>query len=254
MDGPVTPWGMTAGTSTLTEKERQALRLLGQGHDAKSIACHLGLSVHTIHERLRDARRKLGTSSSREAARQLLATEASTPENVTDIVLGAAVPADPAQLQPRQSSRRIPWPRWQTGALAMSAIFAVLALASLSAPAAAPPAPAAAATEAAPVIAARQFLALVDARDWDGSWNATGQAFKALNSSAKWADVAARVHGPLGAAGSRALISADYAPAPPYGYWVVKFRSRYAGKSEAIETLSLAQEGEAWRVVGITVE
>ena len=63
------------GVRALTEKEKQTLRLIVRGHDAKSSARDLGLSVHTINERLRDARRKLAVSSSREAARMLLAAE-----------------------------------------------------------------------------------------------------------------------------------------------------------------------------------
>ncbi|MCH3124608.1 helix-turn-helix transcriptional regulator, partial [Listeria monocytogenes] len=59
----------------LTEKEKQTLRLIVRGHDAKSVARSLGLSVHTINERLRDARRKMAVSSSREAARLLLDAE-----------------------------------------------------------------------------------------------------------------------------------------------------------------------------------
>ena len=46
----------------LSEREKEALRLLLVGHDAKSIAGTLGLSVHTVNDRLRDARRKLGVS------------------------------------------------------------------------------------------------------------------------------------------------------------------------------------------------
>lgn len=56
----------------LTEREKETLRLLAAGHDAKSAAVQLGLSVHTVNERLRAARRKLGVSSSRAAARRLL--------------------------------------------------------------------------------------------------------------------------------------------------------------------------------------
>ena len=66
---------MTLSIDALTEKEKDALRLLLRGHDAKSSAQALGLSVHTVNERLREARRKLGTTSSREAARRLLAEE-----------------------------------------------------------------------------------------------------------------------------------------------------------------------------------
>ena len=67
------------GSWALTEKEKQTLRLIVRGHDAKSTARSLGLSVHTINERLRDARRKMAVSSSREAARLLLETECGNP-------------------------------------------------------------------------------------------------------------------------------------------------------------------------------
>lgn len=70
---------MTTVLDTLTEKEKQTLRLILRGHDAKSSAQELGLSVHTVNERLRDARRKLGVTSSREAARRLLAEEGGEP-------------------------------------------------------------------------------------------------------------------------------------------------------------------------------
>lgn len=68
---------MTTGLDALTEKEKQTLRLILRGHDAKSAARELALSVHTVKERLRDALRKLGVTSSREAARRLLAEETS---------------------------------------------------------------------------------------------------------------------------------------------------------------------------------
>ena len=60
---------MSDGYDSLTDREKQTLRMILRGHDAKSIAQHFDLSVHTINERLRDARRKLSVSSSRAAAR-----------------------------------------------------------------------------------------------------------------------------------------------------------------------------------------
>jgi DNA-binding CsgD family transcriptional regulator len=55
----------------LTDKELEILRLLTAGHTVKSIAVRLGRSEASINERLRDARRKTGTGSSRELARRL---------------------------------------------------------------------------------------------------------------------------------------------------------------------------------------
>ncbi len=85
---------MTHDVSALLEREKDVLRLLLVGHDAKSIARHLDLSTHVVNERLRDARRKLGVSSSREAARLLALAEADIPKNFGDKDFGYPNPAE----------------------------------------------------------------------------------------------------------------------------------------------------------------
>ncbi len=58
----------------------------------------------------------------------------------------------------------------------------------------------------------------------------------------------------VGAVQSRELIGEEFLPAPPYGYQVVKFRTRFAGKPEpTVETVTLDQEEKDWRIVGITI-
>ena len=248
---------MTEGYLTLTEKEKQTLRLLVSGYDAKSMARHLGLSVHTINERLRDARRKMAVSSSREAARQLRAVESETPQLLEDKTLGGAAPgAIDEQLhhheRPDGGMRRT---SLIIGGVMMSFALALIAYAALSGGAQTTnqPAPAAAA-ETAPVAAARQFLALIDASVWQASYRATGKAFQSLNTPATWAEVSQRVRPPLGAVRSRQLLSAEFPPVPPQGYWIVKFRTDYANKTGALETLSLVSEDGGWKVVGVTIE
>lgn len=81
---------MTGNLEALSEREKETLRLLLEGHDAKSIARYLGLSVHTVNERLRASRRKLGVSSSREAARLLASAQLSTPNSVVNKQIGVA--------------------------------------------------------------------------------------------------------------------------------------------------------------------
>jgi DNA-binding CsgD family transcriptional regulator len=245
------------GFQALTEKEKESLRLLVDGHDAKSMARHLGLSVHTINERLRDARRKMSASSSREAARQLREIEAQFPENLGDKALGEATGRpDVEQLARSAEAPRMVRPSgWIAGAIIMSFSFALLAFASMSGSADTPArAPAAAPAESAAVAAARSWLALVEKGDWNGSWAATGASFKALNTVETWTRVAQQVQLPLGAVKSRVLVTEESVPAPPYGYQLVKFRTDYANKAGAIETLSLVREGGAWRVVGVTIE
>jgi len=142
----------------------------------------------------------------------------------------------------------------------MSLILAALALASLSHVTE----PAARSSQATPVDAvapaaevggevveaARQWLSLVDQGRWNESWNATGQAFKELNTSEKWASVSEQARPPLGEVLSRTAISQEGVPAPPYGYEMIKFRTRFANKADVTETVTLVREGSDWRVVG----
>jgi DNA-binding CsgD family transcriptional regulator len=246
---------MTAAIHTLTEKEKETLRLLVSGYDAKSVARHLGLSVHTVNERLRDARRKMAVSSSREAARQLRDAEGSAPEILGDKALGDAADGGVEEHAASVEAPRMVRPLgWIIGGL-MSLSLALFAFTSMTGTAGAPAVVLATApAESAAVGSARDWLALVDKGDWNGSWAATGQAFKALNTVETWARVSAEVRPPLGALKSRVLLSEQEVPAPPYGYQMVKFRTDYANKAGAIETLSLVREGGAWRVVGVTVE
>lgn len=249
---------MTDSDWALSEKEKQTLRLIVRGHDAKSAARHLGLSVHTINERLRDARRKMAVSSSREAARLLFERESPIPETLGDEQIGEAAGHADVTADAMPTDRD--WVRpalIAAGATIMSLILAALALTTI--PASVPTLPSAPAMlaetpQAEVEAAARRWLALVDESRWEESWRATGDQFRALNTVQVWTSVSQRVRVPLGAMRSRTLISAEDVPAPPNGYMMVKFRTSFANKADAIETVSLTREGGGWRVVGVYVD
>lgn len=253
---------MAAGYHALTEKEKQTLRLIVRGHDAKSTARHLGLSVHTINERLRDARRKLEVSSSREAARILLEKEGGTPEILADKRLGEAGAAagmtrTGAPAASRGGTRRLGWPL--AGAIVMSFILAILALTVLpdtdaTSAETGQSSAAAQAAESATVRAARSWLELGDQGRWNEGWAGTTADFRRLNSAASWARTSTKVRAPLGAVRARTLLTEDFVPASPAGAAVVKFRTDFAGRQGVIETVSLAQEGGVWRVVGVYLD
>jgi DNA-binding CsgD family transcriptional regulator len=255
---------MTTGTDTLTEKEKDALRLLLRGHDAKSSARELGLSVHTVNERLRDARRKLGVTSSREAARVLMAAE--TPETLGDKPLGDAPEGAAAASMAASATRRKAGPRPAVilvGVVAMSLVLAALFLPasplSVMAPAAtietvAGAEPAAPTEAEAAARAADHFLALIDESKWAESYAATGAEFRRLNTLKAWTDVSARLRPPLGKVLTRDIAGNEYVPAPPAGYRLVKFRSAYANGTAQTESVSLAWEDGAWKVAGIVID
>ena len=254
---------MAQDVHALTEKEKATLRLLLAGHDAKSMARHLGLSVHTVNERLRDARRKLAVSSSREAARLLREAEAADPESFVDERIGDARTASAGHQAAEPGAMPFANPRraWAIGGVAMlSFAFALLALSG--APEAAQdgagqpaqaPAPSAAA-ESAATQAARQFLALVDAGEWDESWAATAESFRSNNTVEVWRSASESGRVPLGRVLSRSLVGEESIPAPPHGLQLVRFRTDFANKPRATETLSLAREGGSWRIAGYIIE
>jgi DNA-binding CsgD family transcriptional regulator len=249
---------MIQGYQALTSKEKETLRLLLNGYDAKSMARHLGLSVHTVNERLRDARRKMSVSSSREAARLLSDVERQDPETLVHQTLGGVSTSNSIE-QPRQpvsdsgASRRI---GWVIGGFLMLITLTVLAFTSLSGTAQAPATTqsATSAAETHAVQAARHWLELGDASDWKASHAATGASFQSVNTLALWESTSQSVRVPLGPVISRQLIDDINAPTPPNGNHVVRFRTRFTNKPEAIETVALTREDGQWRVVGVYLE
>lgn len=253
---------MHGTTKTLTEREKETLRLLLAGHDAKSVARQLGLSVHTINERLRDARRKLGVSSSREAARLLAAADDPAPDFAADKLLGVpavdgtmpfSAPASP----PRGAGQRLAW--FGGGMIVMSLFIAAIALSSVvhgagengsAAPARAP----AEASAARSLPGARQWLALLDRQAWDESWREAAALFKAQVGASQWSAMVQSVRQPLGRVSARNLQSVTPTttlPGVPAGdYEVLQFGTDFANKRGAIETVSLAREAGGWKVVG----
>jgi DNA-binding CsgD family transcriptional regulator len=74
----------------LHEREKAVLRLLLHGFDVKASANELQISPNVVNERLRDVRRKLGVTSSREAARILAASETDSHNFFVDRKIGIA--------------------------------------------------------------------------------------------------------------------------------------------------------------------
>ena len=94
---------------------------------------------------------------------------------------------------------------------------------------------------------------MIDDSRWADSYAATGNQFRKANTLAVWTDVSRRVREPLGEVQTRNLVTNEFVPAPPNGYQLVKFASTYANGTNQIESVSLAWEDGAWRVVGIVI-
>jgi len=267
---------MTAEIGSLTDKEKEALRLLLDGHDTKSSANLLNLSVHTINDRLRGARRKLGVSSSREAARILRDAEGETPQNPVHRSLGIAEAGDSGDNADLTHKKRAGPMRftWLAGGMLIMSIFiavAVLAVVSTSgnetettAETSAAPTPSAQQSsqasqapveEAESLAIAEPFLAAVDAGDWQGSWNAAGEDFQSSASEAEWTQTIEPVRAPLGAVEERRLatvMQTSTIPGEPEGdYEVLQYQTKFAERDDiAIETVVMKKNGRSYNVAG----
>ncbi len=197
------------GLGALTEKEKATLRLIVRGHDAKSIARTLDLSVHTINERLREARRKVEVSSSREAARLLFEAEDSVAARPL-IRPGTRKSGMPRRVRwSIRRPRRTPAPGVADacGRPSESPSCFLLSPCSPSPPPRNPstaprrPRSAAVASDPAAVDAAQNFVTLIDQKRWDASYAATGAKFHTSNTLKVWTDVSEKVRAPLGAIG-----------------------------------------------------
>ena len=59
--------GLNRPLSQLTHREQEVLALLSNGHADKEIAGRLGISIHTVHEHVRNTFEKLGVHNRTEA-------------------------------------------------------------------------------------------------------------------------------------------------------------------------------------------
>lgn len=255
---------MNNGYQSLTEKEKQTLRMIVRGHDAKSAANLLGLSVHTVNERLRIARRKLAVTSSREAARLVLAREAEVPEKLAYKQLGGArqpasaeEPGMPNGSQSGDRGNRLPL-ALIFGGIIMTLVLALIAVASFSGGHENPSEPEAPTAETAELDAQREaaaasWLALVDKSDWQASYDAAGKSFHAPNTVQTWQAASEQARVPLGRMISRNAIAFEYVNAPPNGYEIVRFRTDFEKRSAVIESVTLERENGAWKVVGYLI-
>lgn len=257
----------------LSEKEREVLRLITRGHDAKSAASELGLSVHTINERLRHARRKLEVTSTREAARLLFQREdeaqtdpeAGADKNLVSKQMGGVNATQTRDLllpvlPSRRAALRI------GGLLLMSFTVLILGLTLASSPTNTAAHDAnetqsgqtltafLVSDDPAPEKTARAWLALVDRSDWQASYEAAGAGFRTPNTVAGWKAASQQARVPLGMVVKRDAIATQIVAAPPKGYTVVRFLTEFEGGKMGVENVTLEREAGGLKVVGYLID
>jgi hypothetical protein len=107
--------------------------------------------------------------------------------------------------------------------------------------------------------AAEQWLALIDAGDYGGSWEAASELSKKSVSKEMWTRSIKAVRSAMGDLTSRSVAAAQYAtslPGAPDGeYIVIQFSTRFTNKKSAIETVTPMKDPDGmWRVSGYYIK
>lgn len=252
---------MTDPLDDLTEKEKEALRLLLAGHDAKSSGRVLGVSFHAVNDRLRGARRKLGATSSREAALRLVQREKGAPQPLVHKPLGAAEAQTMSNepLSADENGRRQISPDWRRkGFIIMSftLFIAVTALATGgsftgSHPSTLDERSGKEEVQARSEAGARAFLALFDSGDAEASYSAAGKPMRAAHSFEMW-ELGIALRKNRGGVQDRVLKSINresgQSEVPGGVVEVLVFETRLFGGDRYHERLVMQPEGGAWKV------
>ncbi len=107
---------------------------------------------------------------------------------------------------------------------------------------------------------ARAFLALTDRDDGKASWQAAGKQFQTAITDARWASALHDARVPLGAVVERGALSTNFMKTFPGAtaegdYAIVIYRTAFANRTDARETLTLERETDGtWRVVGYFIQ
>ena len=115
------------------------------------------------------------------------------------------------------------------------------------------------AAQAAAREGAQTWLALVDAGQFEASWDAAANLFKSSVTKEQWSASLKGAREPLGAVSSRQLQGSEYKtslPNAPEGkYVVVYYDSAFAQKAPAKESVTLIEEPDAsWKVAGYFIQ
>ena len=245
---------MSARIDRLTDKEKEALRLIVRGHDTKSAASALDLSVHAINDRLRSARRKLETTSSKEAARLLLKAETETPEKFVHESPGDAAGPIPSEDNSAAPSG-LPRKRKIGGFVAMLLVAATLALGWAAAPETRAPAEPQSAKPSAAVLdalepQARTWLAHIDGQEWQAGHAASATSLQEFIAPGEFGRAMARLRAPLGRIVERRFDSFGSLSLGPSTYRLVHFETDFADRRKVRETVIFGAENGAAKVSG----
>ena len=105
--------------------------------------------------------------------------------------------------------------------------------------------------------AATAWLAILDAGEYEETWNEAAAAFQAAVTVGDWVAAVVQARSDFEPFGERTLLGSEYMTdipnAPPGEYVVFQFRASVDGDRTVIETLTPMKEDGTWKVSGYFV-
>ncbi len=112
--------------------------------------------------------------------------------------------------------------------------------------------------EAAATLASQAWLKIIDAEDYAKSYLETGKIFQSAVTNEKWISSITPIRKQMGKLIARENFSTTYTttvPGAPDGeYVILQFKTSFANKKEATETVSVVKENGSWKVVGYFIK
>lgn len=106
--------------------------------------------------------------------------------------------------------------------------------------------------------AAKSWLSLVDAGQYDRSWTEASKLFQAHVTQTQWTTEVKSAREPIGAVDSRNVPAVRFTnslPGVPDGqYAVLQFHSKFAHKAGAIETVTMMMDDGTWKLAGYFIK
>lgn len=105
---------------------------------------------------------------------------------------------------------------------------------------------------------ALDWLKLVDNSQYQQSWIESSSLFQEQVSEQTWLGAMNSIRAPLAKVNSRKKISEEEMQSPPNApageYVVFQFKTSFANKDDAIETVTVVKQDMQWRVVGYFIK
>lgn len=105
---------------------------------------------------------------------------------------------------------------------------------------------------------ALDWLKLVDNSQYQQSWIESSSLFQEQVSEQTWLGAMNLIRAPLAKVNSRKKISEEEMQSPPNApageYVVFQFKTSFANKDDAIETVTVVKQDMQWRVVGYFIK